>query len=74
MATQYTYDNKPTSLQLDYIHNEVAASAMADKEIQYCRWDEKTAQLHVTFKNSLSDGDKYILDGIVANTPLNGVE
>jgi len=73
MSTVYHYENKPNSLVLTYIHDEVTASAMTDKSIEYCRWDEDGAHLCVTFTNELSAGDKTILDGIVEDCPLNGV-
>ena len=69
---QYTYDNKPNSPRLDFIHSEVAASTMTIKSIRYCRWDENDFELHVVFQDELSYYDKLILDDIVANIPENG--
>jgi len=66
MAT-YDYPNKITCPNMEGIHTDVAASAMADKAITGCRWDESDDILHVIFDNTLSGADKTILDGIVAN-------
>lgn len=63
----YEYTNKITMPNLDQIHLDVAASAMTDKIIEWCRWDELTDVLKVTFTNELIAGDKTILDGIVVD-------
>jgi len=62
---EYIYENKVTSPNLDQIHQDVTNSAMSDKSIEWCRWDEATQNLKVVFTNSLSAGDKDILDNIV---------
>lgn len=62
---EYTYENKVTSPNLDQIHQEIANSAMSDKSIEWCRWDEASKNLKIVFTNSLSAGDKTILDDIV---------
>lgn len=49
------------------IHYDVANSAMVDKAIVQCTWDEATAILIVEFENTLIAGDKTILDAIVSN-------
>lgn len=64
---EYKYENKNASPNLDGIHLDVVASAMTDKNIEYCRWDEDIAELKVWWADSLSGGDKTILDTIVAN-------
>ena len=73
----YDYADKTSSPNLDGIHTDVAASAMTDKAISFCRWDEEcvdgscsppcTGHLHVVFTTELSGGDKTILDGIVSD-------
>jgi len=65
MSVDYKYDNKPTPQNLDKIHAEVATSAMTDKKIEWCRWDEETAILQVVWTDALGAADKAILDGIV---------
>lgn len=62
----YTKADLPDS---DYIHTEVAASAMVDKGIEYCRWDELGTNLLIVFTNPLIPDDLLILDAIVAATP-----
>jgi len=63
----YEYTGKATMPNLDQIHLDVAASAMTDKTIEWCRWDEATEVLKVVFTNELIAGDKTILDAIVTN-------
>jgi len=54
----------PTSAQ---IHVDVAASAMANKDIDGCTWHEDVAELTVFFNSALIAADKTILDGIVTD-------
>lgn len=61
----HTYTGKVTVPDLAVIHTDVAASAMTDKTIEYCHWDELSAELYVMFTGTLSGGDITILDGIV---------
>jgi hypothetical protein len=63
----YEYTNIADWPNLDGITSDVAASAMTDKSLEYCRWDEDDEILQVIFTNDLSAGDKSILDTIVAN-------
>ena len=59
-----------TSIQavdIHQIHIDVAASAMTDKTIEWCRWDEDNTTLQVEFTNVLSGADKTKLDTIVTN-------
>jgi len=63
----YEYTDKTSMPNLDQIHLDVAASEMADKTIEWCRWDELTDVLKITFTNELITGDKTILDGIVVD-------
>ena len=74
MATTYTYTNITTAPHLmtcdngnciDGIHYDIEQSAMTDKVIEYCRWDEDIETLKVVFTTALSGADKTILDGIV---------
>ena len=65
--TQYSYTNKTNKPDLDSIHLDVFNSAMTDKTIDWCKWHEKTQVLEVNFTNSLSAGDKNILDSIITN-------
>ena len=62
----YLYENVVTEPDLNGIHTDVAASAMVDKNIGGCRWDEDSEILLVVWQNELSADDKNILDGIVA--------
>ena len=62
------YEFSINNPNLSFIHKEVEASAMTDKTIESCRWEEETSELFVTFTNILSDDDKIILDGIVTNS------
>jgi len=55
------------SPDLTALKEAVLASAMTDKGIDFCRWDEEPdGDLEVVFTNELGAGDKLILDGIVA--------
>jgi len=63
---QYDYNGVATAPNLDGITDDVAASAMTDKNLEYCRWDQADEHLGVFWTGSLSGGDKTILDGIVA--------
>jgi len=65
MSVIYEYPNKPQAQDLDAIHAAVAASAMVDKAIEFCRWDEDAAILQVVWADALDAADKTILDGIV---------
>lgn len=64
---EYNYTNKTTSPNLDSIHADIASSAMTDKVIEYCLWHKKDECLHVVFTNTLSGGDKTLLDTIVSD-------
>jgi len=68
----YEYENIK-SPDLDAIQNVIIKSSMADKSIQYCRWDEETKKLQTIFKNELSADDKIILDEIVNSNPISSV-
>ena len=46
---------------------DVESSAMTDKTIEWCRWDESTTYLCVIFTNELTSEDKAILDQIIAD-------
>jgi len=61
----YEYPNKAQEPNLNDIHTAVAASAMADKNIDYCRWDQDTELLQVCWQEALDAPDKAILDAIV---------
>ena len=63
----YEYTDKTNMPNLDQIHLDVASSAMTDKTIEWCRWDELTDILKVVFTTTLIAGDKTILDGIVVD-------
>ena len=65
------YEFSINNTNLSFIHKEVEASAMTDKTIESCRWDEATLKLFVSFTNELSADDKIILDGIVTNSNDN---
>ena len=65
MIYEYININNPN---LSFIHKAVGESAMTDKTIESCRWEEATSELFVTFTNTLSVDDKTILDGIVTNS------
>ena len=67
MTVEYEYTNKATAPSLSTIHDDVATSEMTDKNIVYCRWDEDTEILKVVWTDTLSAGDKTILDGIVTS-------
>ena len=67
MPTMYEYTDKTTEPDLDQIHTDVAASAMTDKVIEYCTWDDSTDILCVWFTNALSGGDKTALDTVVTD-------
>ncbi len=58
---------------LEQLHLDIDSSAMADKDITDCRWDEEAIEpdeeLNVTFDNTLSAGDKTILDGLIPAVP-----
>jgi len=49
------------------IQPDVLASEMTNKTIEWCRWDEDTELLEISFTDALDAGDKTILDGIVAS-------
>lgn len=72
MSTTYTYAGKVTEPDIIQITADVVASAMTDKAIDYCTWDQndtsgRTAQeLLVVFTNPLSGADKTLLDTIVS--------
>jgi len=66
MLYEYTKTQLP---HLQYIHDEVAASAMTDKGIEWCNWEEDDQELKVNFTNTLSTEDEDILDSIVAACP-----
>ena len=65
--TIYEYQNKELSVNLTQIHLDVESSAMTDKTIEWCRWDESTTYLCVIFTNELTSEDKAILDQIIAD-------
>jgi hypothetical protein len=65
--TIYEYQNKDTSVNLTQIHLDVASSALTDKTIEWCRWDESTKCLRIIFTNELTSEDKAILDQIVTD-------
>jgi hypothetical protein len=67
MSVNYEYVDKATSPDLTGIHDDVAASAMTDKNIEWCRWDEDIQKLIVVWQDSLSAEDKALLDTIVQN-------
>ena len=52
---------------LDKIHADVLISDMANKDIQYCRYDKNIKILECHFNTELSTGDKVILDNIINN-------
>jgi hypothetical protein len=64
---EYMYSDIATAPNLNQVHVDIAGSAMTDKNIEYCRWDETEAHVHVCMQSELSGGDKTILDGIVAD-------
>lgn len=63
----YIYTEKSTVCDLNQIHLDVLASAMTDKGIEGCKWDEDTSELKVVFTAELSTEDKSILDTVVTN-------
>jgi len=63
----YEYTDITIAPDLDQIHLDVIASEMTDKTIEWCRWDELTDILKITFTNTLIAGDKTILDAIVVD-------
>ena len=65
MSITYEYLDKITSPNLTGIHDDVIASAITDKNIEWCRWDEDIATLKVVWQDALSAEDKALLDGIV---------
>jgi len=67
MLYEYTKTQLPC---LCYIHDEVEASAMTDKSIEWCNWEESEQKLKVNFTNTLSTGDETILDDIVVACPV----
>jgi len=69
MSVAYEYTGIATKPDVEGIMQGVADSAMTDKSIEYCNWDQTTEILNVYFTNTLSGGDKTILDGIIANPP-----
>jgi len=64
---EYDYENITESPDLDAITLAISVSAMTDKNLDYLRWDESIATLHVAWQDELSAGDKAILDQIVAD-------
>lgn len=66
----YTYANKSVPCYIDGIKNDVAISAMTNKNIQYCNWSEETQNLDITWDLELSTGDKTILDTIVTSNSI----
>lgn len=67
MSEMYEYTGKTTEPDLDQIHTDVAASAMTDKTIEYCIWDDSTDKLCTWFANALSGADKTAFDTVVTN-------
>lgn len=65
MATQYTYEDIITHPNLVAIQIGVDNSEMTDKDVVSMSWDEGLEELYITFVNSLSGGDKDILDTVV---------
>ena len=63
---EYEYTDVTTQPDLAKIHADVAASAMTDKGIEWCRWDEEAGVLKVKFSAELNAADGEALDGIVA--------
>jgi len=66
MLYEYTKTQLP---HLQYIHDEVAGSAMTNKSIEWCNWEEDEQKLKVNFTNTLSTEDEVILNGIVDACP-----
>jgi len=64
----YLYENRSSEPNLRQIHTDVAASAMDDKVIDYCRWDQATERISVFFINELSTNDETRLGVIVGNS------
>ena len=65
MSVTYEYPNKETTPNLSNIHVDIGTSAMTDKNIDFCRWDQDTEILQVVWDDALDAGDKTILDAIV---------
>lgn len=64
------YEYSKTQLpRLSQIHADVIASAMTDKSMEWCNWEEDEQKLKVNFTNTLIAEDKTILDGIVTACP-----
>lgn len=64
---QYDYTDIVTKPNTTQTLLDVALSAMTDKSIEYCHWDEGTALLLIFWTDTLSGPDKTILDGIVVD-------
>jgi len=64
---EYTYENITVSPCLILIQSEILASAMTDKSVEGCGWDEDTQILRVLFTSTLSGSDEDILDDIITN-------
>lgn len=62
---EYSYIDIINKPDLDQIHIAVTASSMTDKTLEYCIWHKNQEKLFVVFTNTLSAGDKSLLDGII---------
>lgn len=65
---EYLYTDLTDTPHLGKIHRDVAASAMTDKTIIDCNFNETNNELKVNFQNALNGADKLILDTIVDNS------
>lgn len=63
---EYLYTGIVIAPNLIKLEGEIDSSAMTDKSIEWCRWDESSSELKLLFTNSLIAADKTILDGLVA--------
>lgn len=59
------YYNKSIEINLLSIHTEISNSAMNNKSLEYCIWDEESSKLEIIFTNELDIEDKNILDLII---------
>lgn len=61
------YYTKQSNPDLDKIHTDVEGSDMTNKDLEWCRWDEKYNRLMIVFIEELSSEDKSKLDLIIEN-------
>jgi len=66
---EYIY-NSIAIFNLEELGKQVIASAMTDKAYQYCTHEADSDTLYVYFENTLSAGDKTILDSIINDGDL----